>query len=117
MWNEAQQEVICDVKSRDTKACIGMDMRADSVGHTAKYGCYSSLELNEGKVLHIELVQVCGLTFVMHSSVWMGEGGKGQTVGQKPGVQKIFGGIFSSPPHSTHPIITTVLEKLLQACV
>jgi len=37
---------------------IGGDGRADSPGHSAKFGSYGILELNTNKVLHIELVQV-----------------------------------------------------------
>ena len=37
---------------------IGGDGRADSPGHSAKYGSYGIIDLDDNKVLHIELVQV-----------------------------------------------------------
>ena len=37
---------------------LGGDRRADSPGHSAKYGSYSVLELNHNIILDIQLVQV-----------------------------------------------------------
>ena len=34
------------------------DVRADTPGHSAKYGTYSMLDLDEGVVVDIQLVQV-----------------------------------------------------------
>ena len=44
--------------SRDSPLAIGGDGRADSPGHSAKYGSYGIIDLSTNKVLHIELVQV-----------------------------------------------------------
>ena len=37
---------------------LGGDRRADSPGHSAKYGSYYVLELNHNIILDIQLVQV-----------------------------------------------------------
>ena len=37
---------------------IGGDGRADSPGHSAKYGSYGIIDMSTNKVLHTELVQV-----------------------------------------------------------
>lgn len=37
---------------------IGGDGRADSPGHSAKYGTYTMLDVHQNKVLHVETVQV-----------------------------------------------------------
>ena len=37
---------------------LGGDGKADSPGHSAKYGSYSVIELNENKVVDLKLVQV-----------------------------------------------------------
>ena len=37
---------------------IGGDGRADSPGHTAKYGMYTAIELEVNKIIDIQLVQV-----------------------------------------------------------
>ena len=37
---------------------LGGNGRADSPGHSAKYGSYSIIELNKNKVIDLKLVQV-----------------------------------------------------------
>ncbi len=37
---------------------IGGDGRADSPGHSAKYGSYTTMEINKDKIIDIQLVQV-----------------------------------------------------------
>ena len=44
--------------SCDSPLAIGGDGRADSPGHSAKYGSYGIIDLSTNKDLHIELVQV-----------------------------------------------------------
>lgn len=46
------------VKQQGNPLALGGDGRADSPGHSAKYGAYSVIYLDEGLVVHIELVQV-----------------------------------------------------------
>ena len=62
VWHEDQQAVIAELDIKRLDACLGMDMKAESMGHSAKNGRYSILELNEEKVIHIELVQVSFIT-------------------------------------------------------
>ena len=38
---------------------VAGDGRADSPGHSAKYGCYTLVELTCNKVIDFKLVQVC----------------------------------------------------------
>lgn len=40
------------------------DGRADSPGHSAKYGTYTLVDVKEGKVLHLEVGQLSLLTFI-----------------------------------------------------
>ena len=40
---------------------VGGDGRADSPGHSAKYGSYSLLDLDYMVVIDVQLVQVCVL--------------------------------------------------------
>ena len=56
VWNSEQSTLLSKCKS---PLSIGGDGRADSPGHTAKYGSYGIIDLHTNKVLHIELVQVC----------------------------------------------------------
>lgn len=46
------------IQSRKGPLIIGGDGRADSPGHSAKYGTYSVLYLRSGKVMDVQLVQV-----------------------------------------------------------
>ena len=47
-----------DMKTQKKKLTIGGDGRADSPGHSAKYGTYSLLELSCNKIIDFHLVQV-----------------------------------------------------------
>ena len=47
---------------------IGGDGRADSPGHSAKYGSYGIIYLRTNKVLHIESVQVYYNTNALNKS-------------------------------------------------
>ena len=55
VWSHKQQQLLLACKLPLT---IGGDGRADSPGHSAKYGSYGIIDLNTNKVIHIELVQV-----------------------------------------------------------
>ena len=57
VWTEKQSKLLtaCVFKGPLT---IGGDGRADSPGHSAKYGSYGIIDLDNNKVIHIELVQV-----------------------------------------------------------
>ena len=56
VWSSKQQQLISTCTLPIT---IGGDGRANSPGHSAKYGSYGIIDLRTNKVLHIELVQVC----------------------------------------------------------
>jgi len=58
VWETQQQKLLAQCRSRGTPLSIGGDGRADSPGHSAKYGSYGIIDLDDNKVLHIELVQV-----------------------------------------------------------
>ena len=55
VWKHKQQQLLSASKLPLT---IGGDGRADSPGHSAKYGSYGIIDLHTNKILHIELVQV-----------------------------------------------------------
>ena len=55
VWNHKQQQLLSEC---ELPLIIGGDGRADSPGHSAKYGSYGIIDLRTNKVLHIELVQV-----------------------------------------------------------
>ena len=57
-WRQSQKDILTSVCNQETNAILGMDMCADSMEYSAKYGCCSTLEVTQNKVLHIELVQV-----------------------------------------------------------
>ena len=58
VWNKEQSRLLAQSRAHSTSLSIGGDGRADSPGHSAKYGSYGIIDLNTNKVLHIELVQV-----------------------------------------------------------
>ena len=55
VWKTSQQALLSKCKS---PIVIGGDGRADSPGHSAKYGSYGIVKMSTNKVIHIELVQV-----------------------------------------------------------
>ncbi|CAM4735368.1 unnamed protein product [Leuciscus chuanchicus] len=57
VWKRTQADLIQETKSRPGGAELGGDMRADSPGHCAKYGSYSMMDLNTGKMIDVQLVQ------------------------------------------------------------
>ena len=58
VWETKQQKLLTECRSRGTPLSIGGDGRADSPGHSAKYGSYGIIDLDTDKIIHIELVQV-----------------------------------------------------------
>ena len=50
-----------ELTERQSPIVVTGDGRADSPGHSAKYGSYSLLELNCNKIIDMKLVQVGGL--------------------------------------------------------
>ena len=58
VWETKQQKLLTECRSRGTPLSLGGDGRADSPGHSAKYGSYGIIDLDTDKIIHIELVQV-----------------------------------------------------------
>ena len=58
VWHDYQKDYIRDVKEVRRSVVLGGDGRADTPGHSAKYGTYSMVDLDEGVVVDIQLVQV-----------------------------------------------------------
>ena len=57
LWHRQQAKLLNELPSAG--ANIAGDARCCSPGHTAKYGSYSFISLDTGKVIDIQLVQVC----------------------------------------------------------
>ncbi|XP_071792349.1 uncharacterized protein [Asterias amurensis] len=52
-----QRRLIMEIAAEGDPLVIGGDGRADSPGHSAKYGSYTALDLERNKILDIQLVQ------------------------------------------------------------
>ncbi|XP_064647939.1 uncharacterized protein LOC135500411 [Lineus longissimus] len=57
-WRQEQREILDAVKEADYSLVVGGDGRSDTPGHSAKYGCYTLMDLETKKILDIELVQI-----------------------------------------------------------
>ena len=57
-WKRHQESLLNTFKDEKKALVVAGDGRADSPGHSAKYGCYTFLELSCNKVVHFKLVQV-----------------------------------------------------------
>ena len=64
VWNERQLWILSSLQLNDQVVCGG-DGRADTPGHSAKYGTYTMIELNEKAVIDIQIVQVCDLNVLV----------------------------------------------------
>lgn len=58
VWSNFQHDYFNDVKLDGRAVVLGGDGRADTPGHSAKFGCYRVVDLDEGIVADIQLVQV-----------------------------------------------------------
>ena len=58
VWKNSQQTLLSKCKS---SVVFGGDERANSPGHSAKYGPYKIVDMSINKVIHIELVQVIAI--------------------------------------------------------
>lgn len=58
VYNKHQNQIFSEIKKYRKGLIIGGDGRADSPGHSAKYGSYTMMELEKKKVVDIQLVQV-----------------------------------------------------------
>ena len=58
VWKRNQEALLQQVRLEGRGLIISGDGRADSPGHSAKYGSYTVMELEMGVVLDVQLVQV-----------------------------------------------------------
>ena len=58
IWEKEQETLINQLTDKKEALVLGGDGRADSPGHSAKYGSYSVIDLKQSKVVDIKLVQV-----------------------------------------------------------
>ncbi|XP_065882366.1 uncharacterized protein [Dysidea avara] len=66
VWESHQTKLLAECKSRGTALSIGDDGRADSPGHSAKYGSYSLIDFDSNKIIHMELVKSNQVTSSNH---------------------------------------------------
>ena len=59
VWKNQQRALLNRFKHEKKSLVVAGDGRADSPGHSAKYGCYTLMELTCSKVVDFKLVQVC----------------------------------------------------------
>jgi len=62
-------QLLSAILKQGSPIIIGGDGRADSPGHSAKFGSYGILDLNTNKVLHIELVQVLNQSLIQQHTL------------------------------------------------
>ena len=58
VWLKHQSYLIEELKKSKKPLIIGGDGRADSPGHSAKFGSYSVMDLESMNIIDIQLVQV-----------------------------------------------------------
>lgn len=58
-YQQQQSTLLNDVKAEGRELILGGDGRCDSPGHSAKYGTYSLMDVEQNKILDSKLVQVC----------------------------------------------------------
>ncbi|XP_063052185.1 uncharacterized protein LOC134446823 [Engraulis encrasicolus] len=57
LWSEQQLGMLCLLQAEGEPIVCGGDGRADTPGHCAKYGTYSTMELRKMAVIDVQLVQ------------------------------------------------------------
>ena len=57
-WSLYQKNYLTSVNNAGRKVILGGDGRADSPGHSAKYGTYTCMDLDIMQVVNVETVQV-----------------------------------------------------------
>jgi hypothetical protein len=53
IWNRHQQDLVSNL----SQVTFAGDARCDSMGHCSKFGSYTLIDLNEKKIIALELVQ------------------------------------------------------------
>ena len=59
VWEKEKAALIAAAQNRGLPLNLGGDGRADSPGYSAKFGSYSIIDLDQNKVIDVQLVQVC----------------------------------------------------------
>ena len=97
LWKSEQLALLTNLRDQKKKLALSGDGRADSPGHSAKYGSYTVVEMSCNKVLDYKLVQVCLRVNVVITSVnefstflyrvmkWVGA-----TIWKKEGLQRVL---------------------------
>ena len=62
--------VLKQLQQEKIKFVIGGDGRADSPGHSAKFGNYTVMELNKEVVIDVQLVQVSAHSICMQHNIY-----------------------------------------------
>ncbi|PIK60739.1 hypothetical protein BSL78_02303 [Apostichopus japonicus] len=57
VWEKCQKVITANLKAAAKPLYLGGDARADSPGHTAKFGSYTVMELKSNKIVDVQLVQ------------------------------------------------------------
>ncbi|XP_060084262.1 uncharacterized protein LOC132563537 [Ylistrum balloti] len=57
LWKERQRMYLEEIQRNNRPICIGGDGRCDTPGHSAKFGSYSVMDLDQGQVIDVQLVQ------------------------------------------------------------
>ena len=68
-WEKFQNIYIRWAQRQGTALTLGGDGRADTPGHSAKYGSYSLLDLQQGVVIDLQLVQVTYIPIYFQLSI------------------------------------------------
>ena len=58
VWSKQQESIFADLKQKRAPLALAGDGRADSPGHSAKYGTYTLVDLNSNKIIATQLVAV-----------------------------------------------------------
>ena len=58
LWSNFQNDYFGDVIQSGRAVVLGRDRRSDTPGHSAKFGSYTVLDLDDGIVADIQLIQV-----------------------------------------------------------
>lgn len=58
VYDKHQTKLLAELKREKRALVIGGDGRADSPGHSAKFGSYTAMELKKDVVIDVQLVQV-----------------------------------------------------------
>ena len=60
VWKDRQDEMFSSCREEQRDLVIGADGRADTPGHSAKYGTYTMMDMEKLAVLNVEIIQVSG---------------------------------------------------------